>query len=151
MAASIASQATLVRNATARSSASRNLLRPRNPLRVPFSSNRSGRSAGIKVATQAKSFDFDEVLQGLSDKFDKSDNKPVVIGYSVGAVIAFIVLERIINAPVLNIILGWPLQTLGLLLTPYLAVRYLNDGEDWYADATDVADKVTQQLPGLKK
>ena len=30
---------------------------------------------------------------------------------------------RVINAPVLNIFLGWPLQLLGLLMAPYLAVR----------------------------
>ena len=29
---------------------------------------------------------------------------------------------RTINAPVLNIFLGWPLQLLGLLIAPYLAV-----------------------------
>jgi len=87
----------------------------------------------------------------MTVQFESSENKPVVVGYGVGALIAFFFTERLINGPVFNIFLGWPLQTLGLLVAPYLAVRYLKDGEDWYADASDALDKVVKTLPGLKK
>jgi hypothetical protein len=109
------------------------------------------RLQGRTVEVRAKEFDFDQLLSDTQDKFEASDNKPAVIGYSVAAVFAFFFAEWFIHLPLFNFLLGFPLQLLGLLIAPYLAVRYLADGEDWYADASDAADKVIAQLPGLNK
>ena len=37
--------------------------------------------------------------------------------------------NRLIHLPLFDFLLGFPLQLLGLLAAPYLAVRYLVDGE----------------------
>ena len=52
---------------------------------------------------------------------------------------------------VLNFILGFPVQLLGLLMLPYLGVRYLVDNESPSKDVGEAVTKVTKLLPGLDK
>ncbi|CAD7695586.1 unnamed protein product [Ostreobium quekettii] len=48
--------------------------------------------------------DFDALLMKLSDKFEKVENKPVVIGYGVGALVAFFFVEWLIHLPILDFV-----------------------------------------------
>lgn len=96
----------------------------------------------------SEELDFDALLAKLSDKFDKAENKPTVIGIGVGALAAFFFVEWLIHLPVLDILLGFPAQLLGVLLGPYLLVRYLVDKEDIIQDVEAVVAKVVGVLPG---
>ena len=58
-------------------------------------------------------------------------------------------MHRLIHLPALDILLGFPVQLLGLLALPYLGIRYLVDNKDVGQDlevgvawrnTTDVAD-----------
>lgn len=64
-----------------------------------------------------------------SVQFENSNNKPVVVGYTIGAVAAFFTAEWLIHLPGLDILLGFPVQLIGVLVLPYLAVKYLANGE----------------------
>jgi ABC-type uncharacterized transport system permease subunit len=77
-------------------------------------------------------------------QFEASENKGAVAGYSVGAVIALIFIEYFIHLPVFNILLGFPLQLLGIAMAPYLGVRYLMDGKDV---KEDIGDAFVRFLP----
>lgn len=48
-------------------------------------------------------------------------------------------------------LLGFPVQLLGLVLLPYLGVRYLADGGDVAKDVEAAAGSVIKKLPGLEK
>jgi hypothetical protein len=56
--------------------------------------------------------------------------------------------RRLIHLPALNVLLGFPIQLLGLLALPYLGVRYLIDGGDVSKDAEAYASTITKKLPG---
>lgn len=94
--------------------------------------------------------DFDALLMKLSDKFEKLDNKPAVIGYGVGALVAFFIVEWLIHLPILDFLLGGTAQMLGLLMGPILLIRYLVDKEDLSADVEKTLAKITSLLPGMK-
>lgn len=100
------------------------------------------------VRAQDQEFDFDALLAKAADKFEKAENKPVVIGYGVGALVAFFIVEWLIHLPVLDILLGFPAQLLGVLAGPYLLIRYLVDKEDITKDVEMVVGKVVGLLPG---
>lgn len=70
------------------------------------------------------------VLCAIPLQYEASENKGAVAGYSIGALVAFIFIEYFIHLPVFNVLLGFPLQLLGVLMAPYLGVRYLMDGKD---------------------
>ena len=103
-------------------------------------------------------------------QFESADNKPVVITYGVAALLALLFTEWFIHLPALDVVrqptsqwvsqlthsmfvqlLGFPIQLVGVLITPLLILRYTVDKEDWYADVEGVLEKVTSSLPGLKK
>jgi hypothetical protein len=67
-------------------------------------------------------------------QFEKSNNKPVVVGYSIAALAAFFTAEWLIHLPGLDILLGFPVQLVGVLVLPYLAVKYLVNGDDILTD-----------------
>ncbi|KAI8462887.1 MAG: hypothetical protein J3K34DRAFT_475724, partial [Monoraphidium minutum] len=96
-------------------------------------------------------FDFDAFLNGMAEKFDKAENKPVIIGYSLAAISAFFVAEWLIHLPALDVLLGFPVQLVGLLLLPYLGVRYLVDGGDVSKDVEAYTSTIVKKLPGLDK
>ena len=58
--------------------------------------------------------------------------------------------EWFIHLPLFNVLLGFPIQFVGLVVTPYLALRYYVDKEgDLMDDAEELVAKVTKKLPGL--
>lgn len=96
--------------------------------------------------------DFDEFLELVADKFEKVDNKPVVIGYLVAAFFAIVVAEWFIHLPLFNILLGFPIQFIGLAVTPYLALRYYVDKTGSpLEDAEKLVGTYKSKLPGLDK
>ncbi|KAL4457737.1 hypothetical protein ABPG75_012602 [Micractinium tetrahymenae] len=106
----------------------------------------------VAAAASAEPRDFDEFLEMVADKFEKVDNKPVVIGWLAGAFFAIVVAEWLIHVPLLNVLLGFPIQFVGLVITPYLALRYYVDKEGTpLADAEKLVNKYSEKLPGLKK
>mmetsp|Transcript_9959 Transcript_9959/g.16733 ORF Transcript_9959/g.16733 Transcript_9959/m.16733 type:complete len:161 (-) Transcript_9959:231-713(-) len=107
-------------------------------------------ASGGEQEPKSSEMDFDAYLALFAEKFEASENKGAVAGYSVGAVIALIFIEYFIHLPVFNILLGFPLQLLGIAMAPYLGVRYLMDGKDVKEDIGDAFNAVTEKLPGLK-
>ncbi|KAL6778917.1 hypothetical protein ACKKBG_A04040 [Auxenochlorella protothecoides x Auxenochlorella symbiontica] len=98
-----------------------------------------------------KQVDFDTFLADTADKFEKAQNKPAVIGYGVGAFVAVWFAEWLIHLPLFNVLLGFPIQFLGLASLPYLYIKYVQEGQDYISDAEEVVKKITKQLPGLDK
>eukprot|EP00803_Ostreobium_quekettii_P011508 evm.model.scf_202.1 EVM.evm.TU.scf_202.1 scf_202:7524-10405(-) len=110
-----------------------------------------GRKTGERLVVRAEEGgDFDELLMKLADKFEKVENKPLVIGYGVGSLVAFLLVEWLIHLPILDILLGFPAQLLGVLLGPVLLIRYLVDKEDISTDIEQTVAKITSLLPGSK-
>ncbi|KAL4443003.1 hypothetical protein ABPG77_008494 [Micractinium sp. CCAP 211/92] len=109
---------------------------------------------GVAAAASAEPRDFDEFLELVADKFEKVDNKPVVIGWVAAAFFAIVVAEWLIHVPLFNVLLGFPIQFIGLVVTPYLALRYYVDKEGTPladAEASKLVNKYSEKLPGLKK
>lgn len=131
---------------------------PPKPVEVIAPRSRSADSArrtGKTLIARAQGgsseeLDFDAILMKVADKFDKLENKPVAVGYGVGALVAFFFVEWLIHLPILDILLGFPAQLLGVLLGPYLLVRYLVDKEDVSKDVETIVGKVVGLLPGVK-
>lgn len=123
-------------------------------MRVPVVPSRVARpapqhSAGVLVKAESK--DFDAYLAEWADKFEKAENKPVVIGWVSAAVAAFFVAEWLIHLPALDVVLGFPVQLVGLLTLPYLGVRWFVDGGDASKDIEAAAGTIIKKLPGLDK
>lgn len=106
---------------------------------------------GVVTKAEVKAVDFDGVLASLAEKFEKSNNKPVVVGYTVAAVAAFFTAEWLIHLPGLDILLGFPVQLIGVLVLPYLGVKYLVNGDDVLVDTGKAVETITAKLPGLKE
>lgn len=109
------------------------------------------RGRTVVVNNKAEEVDFDALLIKVADEFDKLDNKPVVIGYGVAALLSLFFVEWLIHLPGLNFLIGFPVQLLGVLIAPYLAIRYGLDKEDWYGDIEGFLKRLAELLPGLKK
>lgn len=99
----------------------------------------------------AQSKDFDSILSDIADKFEKSDKKGAVIGWSAAAVFAFFFSEWLIHLPLLNVLLGFPIQLIGLLFLPYAVVKYALDDDDYISDIRGASDRVVKRLPGFDK
>ena len=83
---------------------------------------------------------------------DAVPNKDTVILYGVGALVALGVTDGIINLPLLNILVGAPVQILGFVTALALGVRYLKEGGDVTSDAKGLAVKLNGLVPeGLPK
>lgn len=110
------------------------------------------RSAGraTAVAARAEARDFDSLLELGAEKWEKAENKPVLVGYGVGGLVALSITETVVHAPVLNVLLGFPLELLGILSAGSLALRYLKEGEDPLEDLGKLGDTLSDTLPGLK-
>ena len=92
---------------------------------------------------------MDQILADWAEKFEKTENKPVVVGWVAGSFSAFIVTEWLIHLPALDILLGFPVQLLGVLSLPLIITRYVLDGKDAMKDAGDLVSDITKRLPGL--
>ncbi|GAB4820684.1 hypothetical protein N2152v2_007730 [Parachlorella kessleri] len=132
------------------------LRRPTASLNSRFPARKIGalrlRTFGRTVKAEAKQdFDFDTFLMETANKFEQAENKPAIIGWGVAAAAAILTAEWLIHLPVFNVLLGFPIQLVGLLALPYLGIKYYVEGEDPKRDAEGVLKKVTNQLPGLGK
>ncbi|WIA11371.1 hypothetical protein OEZ85_011492 [Tetradesmus obliquus] len=118
---------------------------------VPARLVRPAPQPSARVVVRAESKDFDAYLAEWADKFEKTENKPVVIGWVAAAVSAFFIAEWLIHLPALDVVLGFPVQLVGLLTLPYLAVRWYVDGNDASKDIEAAAGSIIKKLPGLEK
>eukprot|EP00210_Caulerpa_lentillifera_P005150 g4922.t1 len=109
------------------------------------------RSRVILRATGDDGFDGEAFIKKFQDKFEQTENKPVVIGYGVAGLVAFLITEWLIHLPGLDFLLGFPIQLVGVLMAPLLLIRYLVDGQDVTEDTEATLEKITTLLPGLKK
>jgi len=91
------------------------------------------------------------LLNQFAEKFEKAENKPAVIGLSAAAAGAFFFTEWLIHLPLMNVLLGFPIQLLGVVMLPVLGVRYLVNGKSVAADASDAVSSIVKELPGLGK
>ncbi|KAF6261659.1 hypothetical protein COO60DRAFT_1500622 [Scenedesmus sp. NREL 46B-D3] len=124
------------------------------PTRLPLVPSRIARPTpqhNAGVVARAESKDLDAYLAEWADKFEKAENKPVVIGWVSAAVAAFFIAEWLIHLPALDVVLGFPVQLVGLLALPYLGVRWLVDGNDASKDIEAAAGTIIKKLPGLEK
>ena len=127
--------------------------RPRPRARARARARRAPASTPRPPISTAASKDFDAVLAEWAEKFERmpSDKKVPVVGYSVGAVAAFLFIEKILHTPGLDVLLGGPVQVVGILALPSIVTRYALDKKDWMQDAGEYVDNITSRLPGLKK
>ena len=75
----------------------------------------------------------------------------MVVGYSVGLLVGLYFVESFIHLPVLNLVIGFPLELLGVCSAGALGLRYLKQGVDPMGDVKDVVSTLENTLPGLKK
>lgn len=78
---------------------------------------------------------------------DSLPNKDTVLLYGIGSLVALAVTDGIINLPLLNVIIGAPIQILGFITALALGKRYLVDGGDSGADAKGLAVKLNSLVP----
>lgn len=53
------------------------------------------------------------------------ENKPAVVAWGAAGVSAFIFTEWLIHLPALDVLLGFPIQMIGVLMLPTLLYRYI--------------------------
>ena len=67
--------------------------------------------------------DFDQLLLDVANKFENSSNKGAIVGYSAAAFGAITVAEWFMHLPLFNVLLGFPIQFLGLLTATNLGMK----------------------------
>jgi hypothetical protein len=82
------------------------------------------------------------VLAKYADRWEKAENKGAIIGGFAAAATALVVGEWVIHLPLLNVLLGFPVQLLGLFVMPPLAVRYLVGGKSVEKDVEEQVGKI---------
>eukprot|EP00232_Nephroselmis_pyriformis_P019527 CAMPEP_0182880500 /NCGR_PEP_ID=MMETSP0034_2-20130328/16601_1 /TAXON_ID=156128 /ORGANISM="Nephroselmis pyriformis, Strain CCMP717" /LENGTH=157 /DNA_ID=CAMNT_0025013487 /DNA_START=1 /DNA_END=474 /DNA_ORIENTATION=- len=112
---------------------------------------RTVKGRGQLVVRAEEEEGFDSLLTKGAEAFEKAENKPVLVGYGVAALLAFFATEWLIHLPGLDILLGFPAELVGVLVGPVLALRYLKNGKSIATDVTDVVEDLAGILPGLKK
>jgi len=118
------------------------------PLRAARPARIAGRSS--LVVSAGEEVDFDAILARGAEAWDKSDKKVAVVGYSIATLVGLYVIESIAHLPVLNVLIGVPLELLGIFSAGALGYRYLKENQDPFADISDFTGKVTKDLPGFK-
>lgn len=103
------------------------------------------------VVVRAEAEDFDAVLNKYAEKWEKADNKPVLIGYAAAAAAALWIGEWFAHLPALDVLVGFPIQLVGFFTLPYLGVRWFVDGKDAGKDIEEAVTYVASKLPGLEK
>jgi hypothetical protein len=63
-------------------------------------------------------------------QWEKSDAKAAVVGYSLLVLIVVYLTESLVHLPLLNVLLGVPLELLGLTSAVALAYKYTQEGGD---------------------
>lgn len=73
-----------------------------------------------------------------------------IVGWSAAAVSALFIVEKIVHTVGLDVLLGFPIQLVGILALPGLVARYVLDGKDALEDAGAYVNDIAKRLPGLK-
>lgn len=60
----------------------------------------------------------------VADKFEKADNKVPIVAWSAAAFFAITVVESVIHWPLFDILLGFPIQFLGLITAANYGFKY---------------------------
>jgi len=63
-------------------------------------------------------------------QWEKSDAKAAVVGYSLLVLFVVYLTESLVHLPLLNVLLGVPLELLGLTSAAALAYKYTQEGGD---------------------
>jgi hypothetical protein len=111
---------------------------------------RSVAPARSAVQVRAANINTEELLIKAQRTWDTVENKPVVVGYSVGLLVGLYFVESLIHLPVLNLVIGFPLELLGVMSAGALALRYTVEGVDPTTDLAKVQATLQDTLPGLK-
>jgi hypothetical protein len=101
---------------------------------------------------RAQGKDFDAILADFAEDFEKMDtNKKVaVLGWGTAALGAVALGEKLMHSVVLDVLLGGPIQLLGLLALPGIVLKAI-DGKDLVAEAGEYVSSIAKRLPGLDK
>ena len=89
----------------------------------------------------------EKALGKVSGVVDSLPNKETLLGYGVGGLVALGIVDGLINLPLLNILVGAPVQILGFVTALSLGVRYLVDGKDAKSEAKGFASTLLAALP----
>jgi hypothetical protein len=88
----------------------------------------------------------------VADKFEKADNKAAIVGWTSAAFGTVVIVEWLIHLPVFDVLLGFPVQLLGLVAAVKLAKKYYLDGRGGaVSDFQELVGEVVAELPGLGK
>merc|ERR1711865_570215 len=109
-----------------------------------------GVQAARKPMVTRAAVDPEAFVKKFSDKFEASENQPVVIGYGVGFLVALYIVESLIHLPLLNILVGFPLEVLGLCSAGVLGYKYFAEDGKPEEDLDATLTKIAKELPGLK-
>jgi len=104
----------------------------------------------VFVVSAEEEVDFDAILAKGAEAWEKVDNKPVVAGYSVALLVATFFALKFTHLPVIDILIGVPLEVLGIFSAVFLGYRYVKEDGDAYKDVTTFLKKITADLPGFK-
>jgi len=102
------------------------------------------------VAPRAK--DLDTVLADFAAEFEQypQDRKVATAGWAAAGLGAVVLGEKIMHTVVFDVLLGFPIQLLGLLVLPGLVVKAL-DGKDLVEEGGAYVSSLAKRLPGLDK
>ena len=70
-----------------------------------------------------------------------------IAAYGAAGLIALSIVDGIVNLPLLNILIGVPVQIVGATTALALAARYLKDGKDPISDIKGVHAKINKLIP----
>lgn len=78
------------------------------------------------------------------------EKKFVVVGYAAALLVGLYFVESLIHLPILNLVVAFPLELLGVSTAGVLALRYTVEGVNVQDDIDAAVAKVEATLPGFK-
>ena len=96
--------------------------------------------------------DFDTILADFASDCEKypQDKKVAVAGWAAAALGAFVLAEKVCHTLLLDVLVGGPVQMIGILALPGIALKLI-DGKDLVGEAGDYVRSIAKRLPGLDK
>ena len=77
------------------------------------------------LLNSAGELDTDKFVSKVTETVDTIPNATVIAAYGAAGLLALSIVDGIINLPLLNILIGGPVQAVGALTALALAARYL--------------------------
>lgn len=93
---------------------------------------------------------MEDLVNEVTADFNKIENKPVAVAYTVAGLVTLSTVDFILNAPILNLIFPSLLQALGVAAA-FKIYTDAKDGADPVSDLKEFLGKVSKDLPGLNK